>query len=166
MRPFLTGVFVAMMGLLLLGPLARADEEKVPLDKLPQAVLDAVKAKFPGAKLTKASKEKEDGQLVYEVALKHKGHNHDVTLKEDGTIIEDEKEIDARDLPAAVKEGLESKYPKAEIKKAEEVTKGDKVEFEVLIVTAEKKKFEVVLDREGKVLKVEGKDKDKDEDRD
>jgi len=31
-------------------------EEKVPLDKVPKAVLDAVKAKFPKAKLVSAEK--------------------------------------------------------------------------------------------------------------
>ncbi len=31
-------------------------EEKVPLDKLPKAVTDAVKAKFEGAELVSASK--------------------------------------------------------------------------------------------------------------
>ena len=40
----------ALMLLVMLGT-ACADEEKVPLDKLPKAVLDAVKAKFPGAEL-------------------------------------------------------------------------------------------------------------------
>ena len=35
---------------------ARADEEKVPLDKVPKEVMEAVKARFPGAKLHGATR--------------------------------------------------------------------------------------------------------------
>ena len=58
-----------------------------------------------------------------------------------------------------VTEALEAKYPKATIKKAEEITKDDKVTFEVLIETADKKKLEVVLDAKGKIVEEEKKDK-------
>src|SRR5262249_61162175 len=101
---------------------ARGDEEKVPLDKLPRAVADAVKAKFPGAELVGASKEVEKGETLYEGALKYKGHNHDVTLKQDGTVGSVEKEITARDLPRAVSKTLAAKYPQATFKKVEEIT--------------------------------------------
>jgi hypothetical protein len=134
-------------------------EEKVALDKLPKAVTDAVKAKFEGAELVSASKEKEDGKELYEVAIKHKGHNIDVTLTPEGKIVSVEKEIDAKDLPKAVSEALDSKYAKATIKKTEEVTEGGKVVYEVLLVTAEKKTLEVVFDPAGKVVKEEKKEK-------
>ena len=47
-----------------------ADEEKVPLDKLPKAVVEAVKEKFPKAELVSASKEDENGKTVFEVSIK------------------------------------------------------------------------------------------------
>ena len=67
---------------------ARADddEEKVALDKLPKAVVDAVAKRFPKIKLTSASKEKEDGKVMYEVTLKKDGKNIDVTVTEAGAI--------------------------------------------------------------------------------
>jgi hypothetical protein len=151
-------VLLALVGL----TTARADdakEEKVPLDKLPKAVVEAVKAKFEGAELVSAEKEKEDGKDVFEVAIKHKGHNIEVTLTPEGKIVSIEKEIDAKDLPKEVREALDAKYPKAEIKKAEEETKDNKVTYEVLIVTADKKKLEVVFDPKGKLLEEEKKDK-------
>ena len=58
-----------------------ADEEKVPLDKLPAKVLDAVKTKFPKADLVSASKEKENNETIYEVSIKDDGHKIDVSLK-------------------------------------------------------------------------------------
>jgi uncharacterized membrane protein YkoI len=142
---------------------AWADEEKVPLDKLPKAVTDAVKAKFEGAELVKASKEKEDGKELYEVVIKHKGHNIDVTVTPEGKIASVEKEIEAKDLPKPVSEALDAKYPKATIKKAEEVSEGDNLTYEALIVTADNKTIEVVLDPKGKIVKEETKEKKKEE---
>jgi uncharacterized membrane protein YkoI len=159
------GVLVALAGLFLLAA-ARADEEKIPLDKLPKAVLDAVKDKYPGAELLGAEKEDENGKTVYEVALKHKGQKLEATFKPDGTFVSVEKEIEAKDLPKAVADALEAKYPKATYKKVEEETEGDKVTYEVLLVTAEKKTVEVVLDPKGKILEEENKDKKDKKDKD
>ncbi|MBI1917520.1 MAG: PepSY-like domain-containing protein [Planctomycetes bacterium] len=144
---------------------ARADEEKVPLDKVPKEVMDAVKGRFPGAKLLGASKEKEDGKTVYEISLTYKNHHHDVTVQPDGKVLGIERELPAKDLPKAVAEALAAKYPKATYKTVEELLKGDgKLKgYEVLLVTAEKKTLEVVLDPDGKVLKEEKKGK-KDDD--
>jgi uncharacterized membrane protein YkoI len=134
-------------------------EEKVPLDKLPKAVTDAVKAKFDGAELVSASKEKDNGKDVYEVAIKHKGSNIDVSLTPEGKIVSIEKEIAAKDLPKAVSDALDAKYPKATIKKLEEVTENDKVVYEALLVTAEQKTIEAVFDPSGKLVKEEKKEK-------
>jgi uncharacterized membrane protein YkoI len=138
---------------------AGAAEEKIAIDKLPKAVVDAVKAKYPGAELTGAEKDVTDGKTIYEVNLKHKGAKYDISLSPDGKIVEIEKTIDAKDLPAAVTKALDQKYPKAKIELAEELTVDGKVKYEVVIVTAEKKKLEVVLEPSGKIEKEEGKDK-------
>src|SRR5438270_3473125 len=59
------------------------DEEKIPLGRVPPAVTDAVKAKYPGAELTGAEKEADDGGTVYEVAFKHQGQKYEAELKPD-----------------------------------------------------------------------------------
>ena len=86
MRSLVIGtVGLALLALVAWAP-ARADEgkeEKIALDKLPKEVVDAVKKKFEGCELVSAEKEKEDGKEVYEVAIKHKGHNIEVTLTPD-----------------------------------------------------------------------------------
>jgi hypothetical protein len=164
MRKTLAGVGLVAVLAFVLG--TRADEEKVPLDKLPKVVVDAVKAKFPGAELVSASKEKEGDGFVFEVAIKNKGQDVDVTLKPDGTIIEIEETIAARDLPKAVAEALDKKYPRADVKKYEKITKGDKLDqifYEMLLVTAEKKTVEAVFDPTGKLVKEEKKDEKKEE---
>src|SRR5215475_10879667 len=104
-----------------LAAIVRADEEKVDLDKVPKAVLDAVKKKFPDAKLTGASKEKgDDGKEIFEVAFTFKDHKYEMELMPDGTIIAIDKQLDFKELPKAVAKTLEEKYPKAKYDVIEE----------------------------------------------
>src|SRR5262245_57389919 len=107
-----TGILAALLMLVAWVSFAGADEEKVPLDKVPAKVLDAVKAKFENAELVAASKEKEKNETTYEVTVKHQGHKIDVELKEDGTILLYEKTIDAKDLPEQVTNAAKDKYGK------------------------------------------------------
>ena len=142
---------------------ARADEEKVPLDKLPKAVAGAVAKMFPKAKVVSASKELADKKTVYEVSIKDGEQNVQVTVTPEGEITEVEKEIAAKDLPKEVTAVLDDKYAKAKIEKAEEVTKGKELTYEVLLVTADKKTLEIKFDPKGKVLNVEEKKAEKKE---
>ncbi len=116
---------MAVVASIVLAAPARADdgEEKVPLDKVPKAVLEKVKKRFPKAEVKEASKEVADGKTVYEVTLKQDGKNIDVTLTPEGEITTIEKEIAFKDLPKAVAETFEKKYPKATYTIVEEVIK-------------------------------------------
>jgi hypothetical protein len=160
MRPGVkVGVVVALF---VLAAAVRADEEKVPLDKLPKAVVEAVKKRFPKGEMKSASKEKEDGKTMYEVSVKEGGKNIDVSLTEAGEITTIEKEIAFKDLPKAVADAYEAKYPKATYKTVEEVikVKGGKETleyYEALLVTADKKTFEVEVTPDGNVKNVEEK---------
>ena len=140
---------------------ARADEEKVPLDKLPKAVAGAVEKMFPKAKVVSASKEVEDKKTVYEVSIRDGEQNVQVTVTPEGEITEVEKEIAAKDLPKEVRATLAEKYGKVTFKKAEEVTKGKELTYEVLLVTKDKKTLEIKFDPKGKVLNVEEKKEEK-----
>jgi uncharacterized membrane protein YkoI len=144
---------VAALGLVgSLGVMALAEE--VPLDKVPKAALDAVKAKFPGAKLTGAEKEKEDGKVVYEIALTLKDQKIEVHVTPEGKITEIEREIKYEDLPKAVTDAFKAKYTKAKVELVEEVTKDDKISYELHIALG-KRKMELVYDPTGKLLKEE-----------
>src|SRR5712692_8932999 len=115
-------------------------EEKVPLDKVPKAVLDAFKAKFPEAKVTQASKEIEEGKTIFELAFTYKDHKYEMEVEPNGTIIAIDKQLDEKELPEAVAKTLAEKYPKAKYKIIEEVTKKDKIEYyEIELTTADKK---------------------------
>lgn len=159
MRHGILGLWVVAL-LLVFGLAARADEEKVELNKLPRAVAEAVRKTFPKARLVSASREVEDGKPLYEVRIKDGGQTVEVTATAEGAIVEIEKEITVRDLPRAVRSTLDEKYPGASLKKVEEIYKGKKLDdlaYEVLLVARNKKTYEVKLDPRGKVVETEEK---------
>jgi uncharacterized membrane protein YkoI len=151
---------VAVLALLGLTVAAWGEEKKIAIDKVPKVVLDAVKTKFPGAKLTGASMETEDKKLIYEVAFTYKGHNYEVECTPEGAFVAIDKQLDFKELPKEVAQTLTEKYPQAKYHVIEEVTKKEKIEYyEVELTTADKKKIEVLIGPSGKILKEEKKDK-------
>src|ERR1051326_506395 len=157
MKLFPVGLSLIVFALtLVIAPVALADEEKIDLDKLPKAVVDAIKAKFPDGKLVSAEKETEGDKTVYEVVVKNKDQNVEIVLTAEGKIVEIEQEGAAKDLPKAVTKTIEDKYPKATIKSAESSTRDDKVTYTVLLendvlVEKEKQRVQLQLTAEGKV---------------
>ena len=155
-------------GLVLFATVATADdkkdEKKITLDKAPRAVQDALKKRFPKAEVTGIEKETEDGKVVYDIELKQEGRKYEMDVLENGTIIEIEKEIAAKDLPEAVAKGIEGKYPKSTLKEVMEkyqVKDGEEklTEYEVTLETADKKTKEVTVSLDGKTIKGEGEEK-------
>jgi Putative beta-lactamase-inhibitor-like, PepSY-like len=139
----------------------RAQEEAVPLDKIPKAVMDALLAKFPKAKIDKCTKAKEGGDIVYDIEFKQEGRKCEADIKENGTYINYEVAIEAKDLPKAVKEAIDKRYPKAtfkEIMEEKEVMgKNEKLSaYEVVLETADKKEVEVRVSPDGKILEDTG----------
>ncbi|HYT92197.1 MAG TPA: hypothetical protein VEL76_26010, partial [Gemmataceae bacterium] len=149
MRPFIGAVAALAFGLVVWAA-PQGGEQKVPLDKVPKAVMDTVKARFPGAKLIGASSEKTGDKLIYEVELEFKGLHHDVTLEPDGKLTLIEREIAFKNLPKKVQKTLQKANPKATYKLIEEVIKvaggKDTLEYyEAHLETADKKEVEVIV---------------------
>jgi uncharacterized membrane protein YkoI len=94
MRGFMGRFSVTVLaGLALLAAAAGADDKekagkKVPLDKVLRKVMDAVKARFPGAKITRVEKETAGGKVVYDIELTQKGRKYEMDVLEDGTVLE------------------------------------------------------------------------------
>jgi len=150
----LAGVLIAMPGALAQD---KKEKDKLELDKIPKKVMDALKAKFPKAEIHKWTKEKEGDVTVYDIEFKQDKQKFEADIKEDGTIMNWEKEIAAKDLPDAVKKAVEKKYPKSTLKECMEVReikdKKEKLEgYEIVLVTADKKDVEVTVGPDGKIL--------------
>jgi hypothetical protein len=154
----------ALAALLVLAMFARADDDKkkdkkIAFDKAPKAVRDAVNERFPGAEVTSVEKETEDGKVIYDIELKHKGRKYEMDILENGTIIEIEKEIALKDVPEAVTKAVKAKFPKATIKEVMEVNKvkgkEEKPEHYEITIENEKKRQEIIVSLDGKSVKAE-----------
>jgi hypothetical protein len=144
-------------------PVARAQEVKVEEKDVPKAVLEAVRKKYPKAKMTGFEKEtdkKDKSKVTYEVDIEDGKRKIDIDLTPEGKILAEEETIDPEALPEKVKKGLAgSKYATWTVKSAERIVKEEKEDdpsYE-LVVTNGERKFEIVLDKEGKITKEEEK---------
>ncbi len=158
MRSFKTSILsTAILGIVVCSAFARDDEVKVPLDQLPKAVRETVKNKFPDGDLKGASKETENGKTSYEVSLVAKKAKIDVMLTAEGKITAIEKVIEVSDLPKAVAASLKTKYPQGTVQSAEQISDGDDAitAYEVIVELADKKKLEVKVGPDGKVMNEE-----------
>ncbi|MDB5313337.1 MAG: hypothetical protein JWO38_7539 [Gemmataceae bacterium] len=153
----------AVLVLLGMTPVVRADGEKVPLDQLPKAVTEALKKRFPKAELVEATKETEGAKTTeYDVTVKENGKTIDVTLTPEGLITQLVKEIAAKDLPKTVAAALAKKFPKATFKSYEQVVsvkdgKETTDHYEVELETAGNKTIEIEITPDGKITSMEEK---------
>ena len=160
MRFMTVAGFLAVLGL---ASGTRAQGGEIPLKRVPKAVMNSAKAKFPGAKIKVASEETEDGKPpVFALAMKHHRQNVDVTFKVDGTVVLVETDVPAKELPKVVLRAVEDRYPGATVRGAESVKKGPEVKkeadyYQFYLLTAGEKPALVKVDPNGKVLEPEVK---------
>ena len=154
----LCGIAAATLvwGWLLLAGSARADDEKVPLDKLPKAVVDAVNAKFPKGVLKHATTYKNDGKVMYEVGVNVTKDEHvHAIVTAAGKLVEIHQDIDPKDLPDKVAKAVSAKYPKAKIEEAEKQTDaaGKVLGYEVVVELNATMIVILQIDAAGKIRK-------------
>src|SRR5947209_1858223 len=124
MRSLTVAGFLAVLGL---ASVTRAQEKVNPVDRLPKAVINAAKAKFPGAEIQQVSEETEDEKPVYRLKMKHQRHDLDVTFKDDGTVVLVNTAVPKKELPKVVLRAAAQQYPGASLKHAGAVRKGPEV---------------------------------------
>jgi hypothetical protein len=66
--------------------------QKVPLDQLPPAVRAAVETEMQGGKLEDVERKVEGGKTLYEVDVIKDGHEVEVKIAEDGTVLARQRE--------------------------------------------------------------------------
>jgi hypothetical protein len=132
-----------------------AHEKKLMPSDVPPKVMSAMDTRFPGAQYTSITKEDEKGTTIYDFELTQSGHKFEADVKEDGTIAEIERAIDAKDLPPAVAQAVKQKYPNATWKDVMEKRLGTQEtphEYEIALTTAKGKDEEVTIKPDGKIV--------------
>ena len=127
-------------------------EKQLKKSDLPAAVQKTADQQSKGATVKGYSREKENGQVLYEVALIVNGHTKDITMDGQGNVMEVEEEADMKSLPVEVREGLQKQAGKANIGKVESLTKhGTLVAYEAQARDG-KKRSEIQVGPDGKPL--------------
>ena len=150
------------LGLLVLVAACAGQEATIAVADVPPVVMSAVRARFPNASATEASRETKDGKTLYEVTLKDGTQQIDVTSTLEGQLIEVEGGLSESDLPDAVTRAVSTKYPGAKYRIVEDVKTSDPAAprssyFEVLLETPDKRFVEVQIAADGTILKEEKK---------
>jgi uncharacterized membrane protein YkoI len=129
-----------------------AQERKLAKKDLPAAVMAAFQRVYPNATIKAVAEEKKDGKVCYEVESLDGGTSRDLLYLVDGTVVEIEEAIPVAELPQVVMAAVAAKYPKAKVLKAEKVTKGAVVTYDVEVRTGGRK-VAVDVDASGRVIK-------------
>ena len=128
-----------------------AQHRKYTESDMPKAVMDTFHKLYPNAMATGFDMEHENGITYFELESTEGSINRDFLFYEDGTIAEIEESILPDDLPDDVKNAISNKYPGKIILKAEKVTKGKSVVYDVEI-KAKKKKRDLVIGTDGSII--------------
>jgi hypothetical protein len=149
----LAKVILTLVALLAAAGSARAQETKIARKDVPAAVIAAFEKTYPKATIRGYAKEVEKGQEVYEIESVEGKMTRDINYSADGKALEIEESVEAGELPVAVRQALEQRHPKANIVKAEKLTKGAVVGYELKVKTTDGRKATVTFDANGKEVK-------------
>jgi hypothetical protein len=116
--------------------------------ELPAPIKAAFEAAYPNATIKNVSTEKEGGETHYEVESMDGTLARDLIYRADGTVVEMEEALARTDLPQPVLDAAAHKYPNGKILKAERLTRGTTVSYELQIKVG-KKTHQLVLDPAG-----------------
>ena len=131
---------------------AATQERRLKRADLPAAVQKTADQESQGASVRGYSSEKNGDQLEYEVAMTIRGHNRDVTISADGSVVEVEEEIALDSLPAPVRAGLLQLAGSGRIINVESLTKrGALVAYEAHVRTGTRRS-EIQVGPDGKPL--------------
>lgn len=132
---------------------AFGQETKIKAKDVPAPALAAATRAYPKAQVKEWEKNVENGKTTYEVTMAEGAAKWQVVFGADGAFEAREEVIPVTSLPAAVRDAVKAKYPKATLHSAEKITRTTETEYEVGLKNAPKK--EVVLSSGGKILKEE-----------
>lgn len=133
-------------------------EKTVSKQEVPQAVLEAFNAAYPGAAIKEYSEESENGQTYYEISCTFEGRKIDAVYNPDGSVSAIEEVIPVSSLPQAVTQAIAREVPQFSLNLAEKITKEGGTFYEVkLLNTKDQKNYELQFSNTGKLIEKEEK---------
>jgi uncharacterized membrane protein YkoI len=127
-----------------------AQEKRVKMKDLPEAVQKTVNEQSKGATVKGLSKEVEHGETLYEVELTVDGHSKDVTIDASGNVVEVEEQVQMSSLSDAVQGGIKQSAGKGQILLIESVSKGGVLKYYEAQIKKAGKKSEIKIGTDGK----------------
>lgn len=137
-----------------------AKSQKINADKVPVAVINTFKVKFPTAEKVNWSME---NAKEYEAEFKLNKDEHSANFSEDGAWLETEVEISKSQLPQVVIDAINKQYPKCKIDEVEQASSPENSLYYGITVKLNGKEFDIDLKATGEIIKaVEVKESEKD----
>jgi len=134
---------------------SRGGDDRVAVADLPKPVIDAVKLAVPEGVLSKAQKEMEDEQEVFDVEGKIGKLDFDMKVTPAGQVFEVNQEIALESLPVAVAEALKKAAPDANIRAIEKQTTKGRIIYEIKANDAQGK-LTLEFAEDGRLVKRKG----------
>jgi uncharacterized membrane protein YkoI len=133
-----------------LAALALAQEKRVKMSDLPEAVQKTVNEQSKGATLKGLSTEVEKGKTIYEAELMIDGHSKDITIDPQGNVLEVEEQVQMSSLPEAVQSGIKQSAGTSHVTLIESVSKGGALQYYECQVKKGGRKSEIKIGTDGK----------------
>ncbi len=133
-------------------------------EKIPARVREGLDARFPTAEVQKWTMEKKGDVVIYDIEFTQEKRKYEADIKEDGTIHNWERAVEARDLPRAVRTTAEEKYPGCTLREIMAITtveNGDEEMegYEIVLTTADGSEVEITVAPDGRILEEPGQKK-------
>lgn len=128
-------------------------ESRIKMKDLPAAVQQTVREQSKGATIRGLSREVENGETNYEVELRVNGHNRDVLIAPNGTVVEVEEQVTLDSLPAVVRTAIEQNAAGGRTVLVESLTKGGTLMWYEAHIKKAGKSREVKINPEGQLVK-------------
>ena len=133
-------------------------------DKIPANVMTTLTTRFPQARIDKWAREKEDGKEVYDIEFRQGDRKFEADIFADGAIHNWEQQISQADLPQAVVQTVNKRFPKGTLKEimaVTDVTNGaERLEgYEIVVRRSMRKDVEMTIAPDGRILEGPGAEK-------
>ena len=101
--------------------------------QVPAAAQQTLKQHAPETAIQKIEKDDEDGKISYEFQIVQGGKKSEITVTPDGKLLSTEEIVALADVPAAVRQALETQATGGKMGIVEKVTEDGKTTFEVKV---------------------------------